>query len=777
MTSGTCPECGMNIRSGRGRCPNCNQVLVSRNGEVASGGEFAKNEFVTTLTGKLEAAPIDFSDDVDIENVANEIADEALEVQSEIDSDTLREEIRVLSKEIESRTDELSNRLERLEADLPQFERKFDHVQERFADIRAELSQIQVDIRRFPPVDTGREPSSSEGWAHRLQKVEDNHEVIVADLNSLEADLNEFEEWFDNIDLRIDDIESDVKSLETRTEDISTTVDTLEARLSSDTDLKDGRPSFAHRSVITELDQIETESQQAREKITEIQHWITFVDTDHPISKDRLDDLEDRLDEVDVSRADSAETIERLREEYIDAEIDELRSRLETLQDRVAREEAQLPTIDQEFDHVERRFDHYHEQLSNIDSRIEELDQKVSDKFDPATLDRSLFGLLHWWENEFNDEYEWIDEELESLAEETDGLDRWIEDISLRIDELEKSVVELRSRTQQLNEEITAFESELDETAESYETLEQRMKEFDDERQVIMADLEEAMAIHSELDRRHSHTCGSEVDAAQRLSDLESRLDGLDEECATIEDDTHRIRDEYFENPEWQLNRIEYRAEAVEPRVDRKRVKVEITRLRTRWDEGDISSAQVLSRVEHIEAKLGDRSSAPSSDPAPDAEKVQSGPDTAYVQSLNSMELDIGTALTVLAGVGSAAIANDPTATGTFLIGLCGTLYDKTKSSIRTTDGFVYWVGHDVSAEDNQLSMPELEKAVHECRQEVENRIELDELNVTQSVARLERNGCVELSEDASHQIVEFKMRCKSAWKTRSNNGKYSTTD
>lgn len=827
MAEDSCPECGNRLTLWQSFCPVCGYDV--RAGSDGSNGQERdlEDELVAALTAEFEgdSETLPGESEFDVERLARTIVDEAVEIRDDVDADSVQEEIRVLSQELEARHDALLERLRTLKDGRPSYDRELDHVQKRFEQHRAELEMVRTDIDEFSPesiVECGFGDRTSDLGIEELRRAQEQHDKLSDRLDSLADDLDDFSAWLSDIDRRVDEIEPQVVNIETATDDLSNGIDDLERAIRSDED-GDAVTDFStarYLDFFGELDSIEREIDDVRSTLTELDSYIANSETAHPSTEARIDELRVRLDAVAEDRTAVAADLQRLRHEYLDPRLDEFRTRNDELRERLDRLRANLPAVDRELDHVEDRFDQYRTRLSDIAESIEVLEVGIENHFADRTSSTRR-NQFQWVRREFHPCCERIGDRLSELSGELDEFERWLGDVRLRVAELEETVDHLDNRAEELSGAISIFGASLNETAAPLDELEDKIESFVDERQAIENERSAAETTRAELDRRADNT-GGQPEVSNRLAELEVRLEAIVTTCDRIEGDLERIRSEYLDDPEWQLARIERRVQTVDvPALS------ELEKAREELDTPSPDAVEArqlgrsLDRAIHRDVDTttdADHSEAihEYEDIAPSPGAVKTTPEEAYVRKLNSLELDVGTALTVLAGVGSAAVANDPVTSGTFILGLFGTLYDKTKSRIQPVDGFVYWVGHEESGDDDHLPIAELTEAIEARREAVSQPLELAEVDVERSLNRLERIGAIERktrtvdqesdgeteedpddegsdadSPDESagdvsdegkpedegtaagdgetnseeQEVVEFKMRCKSTWR------------
>lgn len=320
----------------------------------------------------------------------------------EADLEELRSERASLdadSGDTESREElsELRAERERVQRRVDRLEQTVERVEDRLAENRAELSELTVP-------DEGDIESELERVRERLHAIERDRELLqgVFEANKRVLDSDRTELLTDvSRDLLGDTVECWLCGTETERDDIADKLDALDGRI---TELRQEESEY--RTRVEELEDRRDEVRTARrretdltDRIGELEASLADKNDDLSSARERLADLETRVDDV----ADSVETeADRLTDiesdiKYTEAELEDAREELADAESRAEQREmlnAEYDDLTDEIAALRNRKDELKRDLrESFSTALAELFERFDTGFEMARL-TSTFDLV-----------------------------------------------------------------------------------------------------------------------------------------------------------------------------------------------------------------------------------------------------------------------------------------------------------------------------------------------------------------------------------------------
>jgi predicted nucleic acid-binding Zn-ribbon protein len=346
-----------------------------------------------------------------------------------VDTEAIQSDIRRLERE-KSRVDDELDELDELKGELPKLERKRNRLTEEIEAKRDELAATEADIE------------------------------------TLDADVDETREEKRELESRLDDLREKRASLERVRSDIDLQQESLESLTAERRELESERadlpdaPMGDHDELEDEIGTLRERKERLEREVSDLQDVIQFNESQLEESESVTAHLDGLVDDrvvcwtcgSDVARERITETLERLRSVRKEklGTVRSLESELSQLKDerRTHREQ-------------QRR-------RETIDRKLDDIGSEIADR--EAQLDR-----LRSQREELNGEIEALEAEIETL--EADDFE---------------DVLDLHKEANQLEFDLGRLESDLDDVVERIETIEERLTEEEqlrDQREELTAEL------------------------------------------------------------------------------------------------------------------------------------------------------------------------------------------------------------------------------------------------------------------------------------------------
>ncbi|ESS07641.1 MAG: condensin subunit Smc [uncultured archaeon A07HB70] len=280
------------------------------------------------------------------------------------------------------------------------------------------------------------------------------------------------------------------------------------------------------RSVRSELDGVESDLDDARERQSAAGERVREVESRVAAKREALEETEARIEDLEAA-------------------IDELEAERASVDEEMSDLEATVAGLDEELAEVEGEIDRVKDELS--DSPVPELSEAADEVRDEVDALEGRVDDLDGRLNELELEREYATEAAEDLRETVD-----------RAQERKASAEE---RIAELESEAAAHEERLEEKRAQVAELEADLAELKSEREDLAADLREA---RSERDRARDRVHEVEEDVAE----LSERADRLEWEIAELSDvvgdyDPETVPD--HETVEARVAELDAEMEALEP--------------------------------------------------------------------------------------------------------------------------------------------------------------------------------------------------------------------
>lgn len=256
-------------------------------------------------------------------------------------------------------------------ADLDVVQSRLDAFESRLSAVEARTSALGADLRRLVKLASDPDPGALHELGAGIRQLTEDANRAQRAADELSVDIEEFERWVENPDVRVRELEADVDSLESALDDLAEAVegtlgdgdapDTAGRSAAADPDPSDGDESpdpsdgpdagavwldatFRHRVTGLLLPDVRAELADLRrmaaredagghgagdadpgesDAVDDVPPADDHDTGDNRDHRDRLDDLQDRLDDLDGRRAHLGERLDDLarsawRERYGD---------------------------------------------------------------------------------------------------------------------------------------------------------------------------------------------------------------------------------------------------------------------------------------------------------------------------------------------------------------------------------------------------------------------------------------------------------------------------
>ncbi|SDM08809.1 condensin subunit Smc [Halogranum gelatinilyticum] len=325
---------------------------------------------------------------------------------------------------IASEISDLEDDRQRLQSEVDDIEDRIDDVRDRQADATEKVRSIQSDIDRVEGELESAE-DEIESLEDRLEELQDERESVDAKMQSLDDDISAKASEIADVESDISELEQELKDskipeLTQQADDIRADISELEDRM----DDLDGR-----------LNELQLEKQYAEEAVDDLHDTVETAQNRKASAEEDIEEFEAKIEEKESVLDEKREAVSELEEEL--AELKEERSELK---DRLKAAKDERDAAKEEVSSVQSRLDSLESAAERLAWEIDELESQVGD-YDPeaipsheevaSTIDR-LTGKMEALEpvNMLAiDEYDEVREELDTLqagrdtlAEERDGI-------------------------------------------------------------------------------------------------------------------------------------------------------------------------------------------------------------------------------------------------------------------------------------------------------------------------------------------------------------------
>lgn len=386
-------------------------------------------------------------------------------VMDPVDTDDIEAKIASLNDERDQKERELDE-LESLQAQLPSLRERRNELAEQKASLEDEIEAKESAIEAAEAtVD-----ESEEQKAAVEQKVSElrSHQ---SDLEATESKLKITEQTIAKLEADLDETEAELRELDTvdttQLDEITAELDTLHERVAE----KERMMSELQNIIQFNKEYLDGESQQYPDA-------LGGTDDGDAVTEELLDSEQGIVCWTcgsATSQSNIADTVDRLQGVHQDlhGERDQLRDRIETLQDRkddLKQRRDRRETLQESIADIEAQLDRQRERLGELQTKRENLQDDVATaEAELATLREEQQGEIldhHRELNELEFELQQTAEEYESVCAEIETMESDLEQLgSLRtdIEDLSEDIEFLRKRVESIERDaIDSFNEHMD---------------------------------------------------------------------------------------------------------------------------------------------------------------------------------------------------------------------------------------------------------------------------------------------------------------------------
>jgi chromosome segregation ATPase len=392
-----------------------------------------------------------------------------------VDTDAIQSEITQLESEKRQLETEI-DQLDTLEDQLPELEAELTDLDEQIADKRDALDEAETELDDADAdIDETREEKAEledklDELSSARSVAEDARLDIESERKSIEALQEERADLEGDLDTQaeeseetaspaaeIDEIETELEQKRDRLQSLETTVNELQTVIQFNEDMLEG--DTASTAVLNALRDGDEETSAGGDRTDALTNQL-LADTDvvcwtcgSEIDQERIETTLDRLREVRTEHFEERRSLK--------SEIDELETRKEEIEtQRRQREQQQreLRTIEAEIDDREARIENLKETREEREHDVEDLEAEVEDLQEE---EYSELLDLHKQANQLEFEVERLQREREETNEEIESVEAQLdnkEQLEDQREQLQTELTDLRGRIEHIeNEAITEF--------------------------------------------------------------------------------------------------------------------------------------------------------------------------------------------------------------------------------------------------------------------------------------------------------------------------------
>jgi len=344
--------------------------------------------------------------------------------------------------------------------------------------------------------------SQSEGGrlarlAERIEDLEDRRRSIQSELDDVESDLDDARERQSaanervrEVEARVEDKREDLEATEERVEELETTIDDLEAeRASVDEEMGELEETIA--GLDEELAAVEGEIDRVKDELSDSP--VPELSEAADEARDEIDALEERVDDLD-GRLNELE----LEREYATEAVEELRETVDRAQERKASAEERIAELEGEIGEREDRLDEKRAQVAELEEELADLKAEREELAEDLREARSERDRARERVREVEDDVAELEERAERLEWEIDELAEAVGDYDP--DEVpDHEAVE--ERVAELDAEMEALEPVNMLAVEEYDEVADELADLEERRDVLV---EEREGIEERIDRYES---------------------------------------------------------------------------------------------------------------------------------------------------------------------------------------------------------------------------------------------------------------------------------
>jgi len=383
-----------------------------------------------------------------------------------------------------ARSDDLRELIMR-PVDTDALQAEIDQLEQEKRDLDREIKQLDTLEDRVPELE-----GEVEELDERIEEKRATLEETEADLEDADADVEETREEKEALDAKLDELSSARSAAEETRLDIESERQSIEALRDEKEELeRDGPTDGGEGSPAAEIDEIETELTERRDRVRELETTINELQTIIGFNEDMLDGESASTAVLNALRDGNEQTDEN--KDRANALTDQLVADSETVC-WTCGSEVEQDRIEQTLDHLREVRSEYFEERRSLRSEIDDLESRKkeieSQRRERERKERELRNI----DAEIDDRQA----RLEDLEAERDDLEATVEALEAEVEELQEEeyseLLDLHKRANQLEFELGRLKREREEISEEIESVEGRLTEreqLDAQREEIQSEL------------------------------------------------------------------------------------------------------------------------------------------------------------------------------------------------------------------------------------------------------------------------------------------------
>lgn len=409
-------------------------------------------------------------------------------LQAEIDQ--LESERRDLESEIDQ-LETLEDRLSDLEEERIDLDKRIEEKRDELANTKAELGAADADVE-----ETREEKEELDAKLDELSDARSAVEEVRLDIKSERQSINALREEQEELELddlacegegspaaELDDIETELSEYRDRVQELETTINELQTIIGFNEDMLDGESAStavfnALRDVGNKTDEDSDRASALTEQLLADSETVCWT-CGSEVEQDRIETTLDRL------REERTEYFEERRS--LRSEIDDLESRkqeIESQRRQRERKERELRNIEAEIEDRKSRLDDLEAERDDLEETVEVLEQEVEN------LQNEEYSELL----DLHKRASQLEFELDRLQRERQEVDAEIESVEGRLEEREHLV----AQREEIQDELTDLRGRIERIEE------QAIEEFNAHMETVLELLDYANIARIWLERRET---------------------------------------------------------------------------------------------------------------------------------------------------------------------------------------------------------------------------------------------------------------------------------
>jgi chromosome segregation protein len=328
--------------------------------------------------------------------------------------------------------DQLEDRRRQHEDEIRDLEEQIDAARDRKSDAVEKVQSIEADIeRKHEAIDDAE--AEIDDLETRLDEIETEREAVEDEMAEVDAELDEIESEREAVDADIEELEAELA--ESKIPELTDEADAIREEIREHKDRMD--------DLEGRLNEQQLEQQYAEEAIDDLHDTVESAQERKADAQDEISELESQIDDKEGELDEKREAIEEL-----EAELADLKDEREELKTTVKEAQADRDEAKEAVGEIESNLDAAREERDRLEWEIDELEQAVGD-YDPeeipdhdeveSNIDRleTEMAKLEPVNMLAIDEYEEVEADLEKLVDGRDTLEAERDGIRDRIDQYE----------------------------------------------------------------------------------------------------------------------------------------------------------------------------------------------------------------------------------------------------------------------------------------------------------------------------------------------------